>query len=195
VGRNIKVFQTLKNENPSYVEKEGPFICTWSNAWLGTGYYVWETFIDHAHWWGKTRLKDKYFICEASCILTDDNCFDLVGNTEHMSVFSEAIEEMKREEIVTHKTTVSRVLQFLKIDTELLKFEATRAAGFTSIGRKAHPELIKEILFEPKKYNKPAHYLNYRPPIQICLYSKTSLGLNGFQITYPKDVYLDDYVL
>lgn len=194
MSKNITVYQTLRNEKPRHVESQGPFICNWSNAWLGTGYYVWEAFLNSAHWWGKARLNGEYFVCEAFCVLNDDNCFDLVGNTAHMQIFCDAMDDLKASGIITHKTTVPRILEFLRTDTGLFKYEATRAVGFTSIGKNTHPEHIKQILFEPKQYRKPEHYLHYMPPIQICLYSKTALGLNGFHIIFPYE-YNNDYVL
>lgn len=195
MSKILKVYQTLKNkDNPSEVEKKGPFICNWSNAWLGEGFYFWETFINSAHWWGKNHCQNNYFICEANCTFTDTNCFDLVGDSQHMLIFSDAVEEMKVQGIINKTTTVTRILQYLKDDIGIFKFEATRAVGYTSIGEKRNIKYIKKMLFEPSKQNKQDHYLHYMPPIQICFYSKKSMNLNGYKIIYP-DEYNNDYVL
>jgi hypothetical protein len=195
VSKILKVYQTLKNkDNPKEVESEGPFDCNWSNAWLGEGFYFWEAFINSAHWWGKTHCHNNYFICEANCTLTDTNCFDLVGDSKHMSIFSDAVEEMKVQGIINKKTTVTRILQYLKDDIKVFKFEATRAVGYTSIGEKKNIKYVKKLLFEVPKQNKQDHYLHYMPPIQICFYGKEAMNLNGYKIIYP-DEYNNDYVL
>jgi hypothetical protein len=137
LNKILKVYQTLQNrDNPDQVENEGPFFCDWNNAWLGEGYYFWEAFLNSAHWWGKNHCKDYYFICEANCVQTETNCFDLVGDTKHMLIFCEAVDEMKKKGIITNLTTVTRILQYLKDELKIFKFEATRAVGYTSIGEK-----------------------------------------------------------
>lgn len=195
MSRILKVYQTLKNkDNSSYVEENGPFICNWSNAWLGEGYYFWEAFLNSAHWWGKNHCKNNYFICESSCLQTIDNCFDLVGNTDHMEIFCKTVDEMKSKGLIKDKTTVTRILQYIKYDIKVFKFEATRAVGYTSIGENKNSKYLKRMLFEAPKEGKPTHYLHYLPPIQICFYNKSSMGLNGYKIIFP-DEYNIDYVL
>lgn len=195
MSKKLKIYQTLENkDNADYVEENGPFDCNWTNAWLGTGYYFWEAFIDHAHWWGQSHREGNYFICESKCVKTEDNCFDLVGDTDHMNVFSDAVDEMATKKLKNWTTvTVARVLQFF-LDTKVFHYEATRAVGFTSISEEKSPELIKKILFEVPKPKKREHYMNYRPPIQICLYTKKAMSLSGYKIVYP-DEYIDGYVV
>lgn len=49
------LYQTVEDRNnPSEIETEGPFLCVRNNAWLGRGYYFWDTFVELAHWWGNT---------------------------------------------------------------------------------------------------------------------------------------------
>ncbi len=195
MSRIRTVYQTLRNkDNPEEVERDGPFPCNWPNAWLGKGYYFWETFINSAHWWGKAHCEGEYFICESACIITDDNCFDLVGNTLHLMEFSDAIDDMKAKGLINDKTTVTRVLNYLRNDIKVLKTEAIRAVGYTSIGEKKNSEFIKRMLFEVPREYKPEHYLIYAPAIQICFFKKTSLSLNGFRIIFP-DEYNNNYVL
>lgn len=195
MNKIVTVYQTLKNkDNPEEVERDGPFPCNWENAWLGPGYYFWEAFINSAHWWGEGHCKGNYFICEAQCIINEENCFDLVGNTDHLTVLSKAVEELDAKGLLDEQTTVTRVLRYLKEDLKILKTEATRAVGYNSIGEKKNGKFSKKLLFEvPKKY-KPAHYLNYMPPIQICFDTKKSLSLTGFKIIFP-DEYINNYVL
>jgi len=195
VSKNLKVYQTLQNlDNANHVEDNGPFICKWTNAWLGEGYYFWEAFLNSAHWWGNSHCKGSYFICESSCVKTDTNCFDLVGDTGHMTIFSDAVDEISRRGLKNGKTTVPRILQFLKDDAKVFHFDATRAVGFTSISPEKNPQYIKRLLFELPKQGKTEHYMDYKPPIQICFYRKDSMQLKGYKIIYP-DEYIDGYVL
>lgn len=195
MSKKLTVYQTLKNKNNSTeVESDGPFSCNWSNAWLGEGYYFWETFLNSAHWWGKMHCLNNYFICEATCVKTETNCFDLVGDSEHMSIFSDTVELMRKNGLIQKTTTVPRILQYLKDDIKIFHFDATRAVGFTSIASKKSSKYLKKMLFELPKVGKVEHYMHYLPPIQICFYKKDSMGLNGYKIIYP-DEYNNDYVL
>ncbi len=53
------VYQTLEDRftDLDKLEREGPYICSWENSWLGDGYYFWEAFIENAHWWGREIRK------------------------------------------------------------------------------------------------------------------------------------------
>ena len=43
------IYQTLENrDNADEVERDGPFLCNRKNAWLGTGYYFGDTFVELA---------------------------------------------------------------------------------------------------------------------------------------------------
>ena len=79
----IQLYQTVEDrDNPDYIEANGPIQCM-SNAWLGPGYYFWDTFYENAEWWGRSHYNGKYMICatESSC---EADLFDLVGNTQHL---------------------------------------------------------------------------------------------------------------
>ena len=42
-----KAYQTLENRNnPDQIEEQGPFLCNRKSAWLGEGYYFWDSFIE-----------------------------------------------------------------------------------------------------------------------------------------------------
>lgn len=191
MNQKVTVYQTLENrDNADQVENEGPFICNWSNSWLGTGYYFWEAFIKNAHWWGDAHVGGNYFICEASCYIDSNSCFDLVGNTNHMLIFEEAIKQMREQELVKETTTVSRIIHYIREKIKTMNVEASRAVGFYSISEYKYPEHIFKMLFEPDK----KYYIDYKPPIQLCLYSKKSLNLSGYKVIYPPD-YSFDYVV
>lgn len=84
--RNL--YQAVKDKcNPDEIELKGPFECRRANAWLGKGYYFWESFIELAHWWGRESCDGKYVICLSHCDSSFPNTFDLYNSPEHLSIF------------------------------------------------------------------------------------------------------------
>ncbi len=55
------IFQAFKSSEKSY-----PHWSEDSNAWLGKGYYFWDSTVNMAHWWGKLRFNGDYSICKSS---------------------------------------------------------------------------------------------------------------------------------
>lgn len=187
------LYQTLKDKgNPDYIEDNAPFLCNWGNAWLGEGYYFWDTFIENAHWWGEVRHTTNYIIYKAECDFTTELCFDLVGETEHMLDFDESINFMKFKGLINEKTTVSRVITFLKEKVPGFNFEAIRVYGIKSISdyNEEYKKYKHRLIFELKK----PQYLDYKPAIQLCLFKKNSLNLRNFKIEFP-DEYNSEYVI
>jgi len=186
------VYQTLEDRGTDLdvLEIQGPYLCKWENAWLGNGYYFWDTFIENAHWWGAEIRKypDGYIICKAICDFNDVECFDLVGNTEHLKQLSEAYETLKNKGFANKNTTVARIIKHLKDEVKVFKFSAIRALGLKS---KAFNSEYSSIL--PFENNKPT-YLDLIPAIQICFYTKTSLKLRNYKIVFPSE-YSDDYLV
>lgn len=187
-----KLYQTLEDRgNIDYIEDHAPFPCNWPNTWLGNGYYFWDTFIENAHWWGNMRYTTKgkdYVICSFLCDFDNITCYDLVGETEHMSDFDLALQQLKKEKKLTEKTTVTRVLNYLK-NTGSFKFEAIRVYGIRSISENQH-EFRHRLIFE---VGKP-QYLDIKPAIQICIFKKRGLNLRNLKIEFP-DEYNPDYLV
>jgi len=185
-----KIYQTLKDkENPDEIERDGPFLCRWENSWLGDGYYFWDYFIENAHWWDRSHCANTYIICEAIVDLNDTNCFDLVGNTRHLMDFGDSVDFMKSKGLITRKTTVSRVLEFMKENNLFLEYKVVRAYGINSKSKDYQPNY--RIIFEP---NKPFQYLPYKPEIQICLLKFDKINFRDYKIVYP-DEYIDGYLV
>ncbi len=191
-----KIYQTLEDrDNPDYIEENAPFKCNWKNAWLGEGYYFWDTFIENAHWWGEIRYQrhnSSYVICEGTCHFDTNQCFDLVGDTEHMIEFSEAIEFLKSKKLVNNETTVARILSFIKSKIKGFKYKAIRVYGINTISehREKNNKFVFRLIFEHSKHQ----YLDYKPAIQICIFNKGTMGLSKMQIVYP-DEYIMDYLI
>ena len=188
------LYQTLKDKgNPEYVLENAPFPCNWDNTWLGEGFYFWDTFVENAHWWGQVRHKKKYIICQTICDFDTDNCFDLVGDTDHMTDFSNSIEFLKDQNIITitPETTVARILEFIKTKIGF-DYEAIRVYGIKSISeyKEEYQKYRFRLIFE---LSRP-QFLDYKPAIQICIFEKNGLNRRDLTIIYP-DEYNLDYVI
>jgi len=187
------VYQTLENrDNPDYVEKNGPFSCERRNAWLGDGYYFWDSFIENAHWWGceGARYSNGYFICKALYDLDDAKCFNLIDNPEHFDMFNKTKSLMTEKGLyVPNKTTVARIIEYIKNTLKIFKYDAVRVYGINS--KSFSSPYSNRTLFDTNHNTK---YLDSLPAIQICFYTKTSLGLRDFKLIYPAE-YSEDYLV
>ena len=95
----INIYQAIAKrgeQNEDYFEKIGPIKCTNSKAWLGDGYYFWDTRIDDAHWWGQMSRGD-YFILRATMQLHPGVCFDLEGCVAHREIFDSIGKELVQQ--------------------------------------------------------------------------------------------------
>ena len=188
-----RVYQTLEDRgNRDYVEHNGPFICNRKTAWLGEGYYFWDSFIANAHWWGLEGAKysNGYFICESLYDFDELFCFNLVDNPEHLKLFNETKELMQLKGLYqSGVTTVARIIKFIKDTINVFKYEAIRVYGINS--KSFNSPFSNRSIFDSKNNTK---YLDSSPAIQICFYSKTSLNLRDFRIVFPQE-YNDDYLV
>lgn len=177
------LYQTIRNEgSPDFIEKNGPFGCKWENAWLGNGYYFWDTFINLAHWWGsQPRFKPNgYIICQAKCTFDTERCFDLI-EPETIEIFNTFIDRIKEANIIDiDSLTVSKVIAFLKKHTPF-NYEAIRVSGHFSV---INDKYRYKLNFET---NKP-QYLDLLPPYQICIFKQDGLDLRDYKIVYPDDL-------
>jgi hypothetical protein len=187
------LYQTVEDRtNPDVIAENAPFVCNADNAWLGDGYYFWDSFIELAHWWGSMKYKKNYVICSFKCDFDSSLCFDLVGETEHMKQFSESIDFLKQQNLVDENTTVSRIISFLRDKVGGFNYEAVRAHGIGSVSDTS-PKVKKfrhRMVFE----FGGRQYLDYKPAIQICIYKKNGLNLRNGRIEYP-DKYIKEFVI
>ena len=182
------LYQTLKDKgNPEEIETKGPFDSKNKAAWLGEGYYFWDSHIELGHWWGRTvHGKDNYIIC--SCEVTqDETCWDLHGDGGCRIEFEKICTEMIKERLTTRdKLTVPRVISFMKLKN-IFNYKAIRALGMNSVGgRLADPFL----LFRVKFIKSNNAYLDLHPPVQVCLLTKRALSLCRYLVVYP-DIYVE----
>lgn len=151
--------------------KNAPYRCVY-NAWLGEGYYFWDSFIELAKWWGEVHYRGNYVVTETTANFGDDAVFDLVGNTDHIKVFAQYAEILENK--LNCEVMAAQILEHMKKHTSLLDtFKAVRADGRLSL--KKSPEnapYIKHIRFS---YDHP-QYLDILPPIQYCVFEKTDVN-------------------
>lgn len=189
-----KAYQTLEDRDIQKIESDGPFPCLRQNAWLGDGYYFWESFIENAHWWGTEGAcyRNGYIICESTFELDDKKCFNLVDNPTHLEEFNKTKKQLIEQKLYEEgKTTVARIIKFIKKKLTL-NSEAIRVYGVNSIGRNS--QYRNSTNFEYKK-GKPSHqYLDSTPAIQVNFFTKSSLNRKGFKIVFPPE-YTDDYLV
>lgn len=191
-----RAFQTLENRDIDRVEIDGPFLCNRTDAWLGNGYYFWDSLINVAHWWGVEIAgydENGYIICEALFNLDEARCFNLVDNKEHLELFNRTKKLMIEKGLYEkNKTTVARIINFLKDQVKVFRFEAIRAYGVNSIGYKSDYRNRTKFIY--KESRTTSQYLDSSPAMQVCFFTKDSLDLQDFKIVYPPEL-VDDYVV
>lgn len=182
----LTIHQTLADRNnPDYVEDNGPFETTNSKAWLGIGYYFWDTHIELAHWWGNVGYQGNYMVCRAKVIL-DDTCWDLHGRGEHRIEFKLICDEIVKSGVSTKESLlVPQVIEFLKNRGKFM-YSAIRALGMRSILDKS-PTTDEHLLFRMRFIEKNYAYLDIHPPVQLCLLNKKSLSLQKYKVVYPNE--------
>lgn len=180
------LYQTLMDrDNIDYVEKHGPFLCNAKNAWLGNGYYYWDTFIEYAKWWGKTRYsREGFIICESKVDFRRVNVLDLDDPEVLMDIFDIENEWYARRK---ERPKVPQIIEFLKNNTSF-NYQAIRARvqGATN-----------DFFLTNYKMNFIPHhsaYLDLMPQIQVCILDKKIIGEDNFHIVYPPE-YADGFVI
>lgn len=188
---STKLYQTLEDRsNNDFVELNGPFLCDNKRAWLGRGYYYWETFIEYAHWWGRVAYinnQKDYIVCLSEVVLGDLILYDLM-QSETLLEF----EEMRMA--LTHaypkrNISVAVVLEHLRAHNKHFNYKAIRAV-VSDATNYDQGIISRHVPFVP--YNRA--YLNTCPQIQVCFLEKTPIGSNNFKVIYPLE-YSEDFTI
>jgi|WetSurMetagenome_2_1015567.scaffolds.fasta_scaffold276741_3 hypothetical protein len=182
------IYQTLEDrDNPDGIEINGPFKCDRKDAWLGDGYYFWDTFIELAHWWGHKGYNGNYIICKSNFKYENDDIFDLVGNTEHIMDFRK-IGDYLRKNVYKPEISVRYIVDYMKTHVrDFRKYKAIRVNGIDSIN--GDERMLENRYYFNKNNNA---YLDCMPCIQLCVFSKKNIGGDNFKIVYP-EMYCEDY--
>lgn len=175
------LYQTLENrENPDEIESDGPFPCNRNDAWLGPGYYFWDTFIELGHWWGKKSYNGNYMVCEAICNDDSNQFFDLAGgNMEHLKEFKEYAQILLKQ---YPNFTVSKIIEHMKRYSGAFFYAAIRvyAVGSSNCDEILSNNRVKFVLKYPS-------YLDMTPSIQVCIIDKKKINLRNYLIVYPEE--------
>lgn len=173
-------YHTVEDRNnPDVILLEGPFRCEREDAWLGHGYYFWDTRISLAHFWGEVNFRWRgYVVCEA--LINDDPAilWDLDGKIAHQEEFIAALDMMIDAGVITRDgdATANDVITFLKRQN-LMTYKAIRAAD--------EDKDTYFLRFKPRSEPKQAQ-MRLRQRVQICLLEKSEITLQDFSIIYPE---------
>lgn len=176
-----KLYQTIRAEGSiEKIEREGPFECVREDAWLGRGCYYWETFEEHAHWWGRRRpFKGNYFIFQTNLSIDRSKLYDL-EDTDTLQEFFELKVELEKN-YKNASLTVSFVLQYLR-KKGLLNYCAVRARFIKG----------KCNIMYPIKGETP--YMQLKPHIQICLMDKSVIGQDNYKMFFSSIPDYEGYI-
>ena len=180
------IFHTVENrDNPNDVECNAPFLCSHKDAWLGKGYYFWETFVELAHWWGLVTYNNHYFICKSFLSCCDSDILDLVGNTSQIEEIKDLTKSLQTQ--YSQTLTVAFVIKWMKKNLKNFSYKAIRVHAINSVKDKS----IIKWRFSFNGKNKS--YLDLCPAIQICVIDKSIISL-PLKIMYPEE-YCAEYVI
>jgi hypothetical protein len=175
----VRGFQTLEDrDNIDHVETSGPFMCNRPDAWLGFGYYFWDTNIQWAKDWGHNsyKKKDKEFII-ASCMINTENCFDLLGSVAHQMELIDAFEAFNESKKLKHyhRRILPNVIQYLK-KKGVFEYKSIRACDNTN----------KIIKLHFSKNTEREEYMLINQRVQICVIEKKDVILRPFTVVFPE---------
>lgn len=186
------LYQTLEDRNNiDYVEQYGPFKCKHNDAWLGTGYYFWDTFIEYAHWWGKTAYEYRnksYIICSSAVKFDKEVLYDLI-EPHIIYDFWQIAKELEKA-YPGKNITVAFVLEYLKEKAPSFTYQAIRARVE---GATRQDKTWQEYRLPFKKEDHKA-YLEMCSHIQVCVLDKQFIGKNNFYVIHPPE-YAKNYTI
>lgn len=174
----VVAYQTLEDrDNIDEIEFEGPYICRHHGAWLGHGYYLWDTNFDWATDWG-LHAYTKYgleFVIGKCQVDLSKSCFDLVGSVAHQQSFLECIEVMIESGKIKNQAEaiVPNIIQFMK-DQQIFDYRSIRASDM-------YPKIV-ELKFRKEKQE----YMVINQRVQICVIVKKDVLLHPFSVIYPE---------
>lgn len=175
-----KLYQTIRAYGqPKDLERQGPFVCTRRDAWLGEGCYYWETFIEHAHWWGHKSYAGSYYICKSELSIPRDRLYDL-EDSDTLMEFDEIVRELEKVH-PDKEITVPFVIQYLKKVVHF-PYKAIKAR-FEGAKSKRSKAADGDYLYINMTYRSSC--LDRKPHIQVCLLDKSTIGKGNYKIIYP----------
>ncbi len=174
-----KGYHTLEDRgNATQIEESGPIRAKRLNiAWLGSGYYFWDTEAHWAHDWG--RQYGNYLVFEAS-IIRNEKVYDLFGEVKHIKEFlqfASLIREM-HDLSAANSILVSEVIEYVKAHTKFNdRYSAIRCAD--------NPGKSQEIAF---RRDKPERMKIGGIRVQYCLFNYDNIINGSFKLVYPENL-------
>ncbi len=167
----LECFQTVEDlDNADYIERNGPFKCVRTDAWLGEGYYFWDSNIEWAHSWGAFYEENGYIICQAQ-IRFDETVFDLYGNVQHNLLFERAYLAIRQQ--TDREITVPQVITAMR---KMGRFAYNAIRAFDQ------PSSVLRVQYNIRK----SEQLIINQRVQICLLNKNNLLSQTFRIVFPE---------
>ena len=134
--------------------------------------------------WGRIGYKGNYVIGRMFYPYDSENFFDITGaRPDHLEDLQDCIKEYFGS--LQEKYTISQVIELMKERTNLIYiYQGIR-------GRGIHVTDIPENSV-PLKTGRHWYRFELFPPIQICIFAKSSFQKYQFKIVWPKDYICDD---
>lgn len=177
----ITAYQTLEDkDNLDEIETDGPYECRRDDAWLGFGYYFWDTNMDWAKAWGEgsyNKRGKEYVVGRCQLDLSKD-CFDLMGNVNHQQDILQTIEVLKQSGKIKedNKLILPNIIAYLKLKG-LFPYKSIRAYD--------NYNKVVKMNFNEKRHEYT--FINQR--VQVCVIHLEEVILRPFKVIYP-DKYL-----
>lgn len=143
---------------------------------LGEGYYYWDNNINTAHFWGKSRYRNQYFILESELNLETDFFFDLVGNRQHMLDYITLYNKVKEKFKLKTDWPIGRVFEFLKI---LEKQKEYKGIFPFKVIRAIDNSVQRDKQFDFYFVSHRNNYTNLAPRLVICVIQKNNVILRS----------------
>lgn len=180
------LYQTIRDTgDPDKIEQNGPILCNDKNAWMGDGYYFWDSSFDLAKHWGETHYNNQYMICSAKSEFRENEIFDLINNYSHIVEFEEAFDELQNiYPNIANRITVAFVIEYIK-KVGKFAYKAIRACGINSFG-----SFSRRVFFPLKS----CCFIELKPAWQVCVVDKSFLIEDSFKVIYPEE-YATDYIV
>jgi hypothetical protein len=178
MSNTVIAYQTLEDkDNIDEIETDGPFPCSRPDAWLGYGYYFWDTNIDWAMSWGINSYnnKGKDFIIGRCLINLSNDCFDLVGCVQHWSDFIEVIKVMKESKKIKNPSeeVVANIITFMRRN-DIFQYNSIRAAD-------DYKASVRIPFIKGR-----SEFMTINKRVQICVINKKDVLLRPFSVVYPE---------
>lgn len=187
--RKFKVYHTVEDQdNADYIESNAPFKSFDKNAWVGPGFYFWESFIEYAHGWGKIHYKGNYVICSGKIAEKNENdCFDPVGDTEHMTYLQYLVDKIK-ERKPKENITFEKTIRYAK-EIGVFPFKIIRITDIL----KQYPNDSNSNVLKLRDAGSKPSFMSIKKRIVIYTESMSNVNLEDFKIEYP-DKYVQGYL-